>query len=319
MTFDIIKMGYFNPVLSFSHSGVRAMSDQDKSKEQLIEELKDMCLKMAELEAVQKSLNKKESRYREIVDETSAAIFVIQDGHVKFVNNATMKLTGYSKKEDLSSPAIETFVHPDDRDMVNQYHIRRLQGDNAPFRYDYRFVCKDGTVKWAEMNSSLIMWEGEPAGLCLVTDITERKRVEEALRSNEEKFRTVFETANDAIFLMDGEKFINWGIRMSPVTPTCCGLPRFGFRLGFGLPVLGLSRPPVELVDRRAFRMIWRSAIEFGMYIRPGSNQDGKPYGSLMCSYQPTFQQGGHSIHQRQEIVSDISILANHPMDIVVR
>ncbi|MHB8202476.1 MAG: hypothetical protein ACYDHG_02075 [Desulfomonilaceae bacterium] len=44
--------------------------------------------------------------------------------------------------------------------MVNQYNIRRLRGDSAPFRYDYRFVCKDGTVKWAAMTSSLIMWEG---------------------------------------------------------------------------------------------------------------------------------------------------------------
>ncbi|MCL5124225.1 MAG: PAS domain S-box protein [Deltaproteobacteria bacterium] len=184
------------------------MQDQDKTKEQLVEELKELRLRIAEFETVQQSLSEKESRCREIVDETSAAIFVIQDGQIKFLNNATMELTGYSRKEGLSSQAIETFVHPDDRDMVNQYHIRRLQGDNSPFRYDYRFVCKDGTVKWAEMNSSLIMWEGKPAGLCLVTDITERKRSEEALRSNEEKFRTLFETANDAIFLMDDERFI---------------------------------------------------------------------------------------------------------------
>ncbi len=184
------------------------MKDQEKTPEQLIDELNEMRRKVAELEAVQQSLSEKESRCREIVDETSAAIFVIQDGQIKFVNNATMELTGYSKEEGLSSQAIETFVHPDDRDMANQYRIRRQQGDNAPFHYDCRFVRKDGTVKWAEMNSSLIMWEGKPAGLCLVTDITERKRSEEALRSNEEKFRTLFETANDAIFLMDGEKFI---------------------------------------------------------------------------------------------------------------
>ena len=98
-------MGYFNHVLSFSHSGVRAMSDQDKSKEQLIEELKDMCLKMAELEAVQKSLNKKESRYREIVDETSAAIFVIQDGWIKYANQKTSEIVGYAIEEVLASAA----------------------------------------------------------------------------------------------------------------------------------------------------------------------------------------------------------------------
>ncbi|MGO8881287.1 MAG: PAS domain S-box protein, partial [Desulfomonilaceae bacterium] len=77
------------------------MSDQDKTKEQLIEELKDMRLKMAEFEAVQKLLSEKESQsqYREIVDEASQAIFVIQDGRIKFVNKATTELTGYSKDD----------------------------------------------------------------------------------------------------------------------------------------------------------------------------------------------------------------------------
>ena len=69
------------------------------TKEQLIEELKDMRLKMAEFEAVQKLLSEKESQYREIVDEASQAIFVIQDGRIKFVNKATTELTGYSKDD----------------------------------------------------------------------------------------------------------------------------------------------------------------------------------------------------------------------------
>ena len=49
------------------------------------------------------------------------------------------------------------------------------------------------------------------------------------------------------------------GIWMSPVTPTCCGLPCFGFRLGCGLPGLGLSQPSVEPTDRIAFPAIWTS------------------------------------------------------------
>ncbi len=184
------------------------MSDQDKTEDRLIAQLKDMCLKMAEFDAVQKSLNEEASLYREIINKASEAIFIIQDGRIKFVNQTATELTGYSKEEGLASQAIETFVHPDDRAMVNQYHIRRQQGDNAPFLYDFRFVSKDGTVKWVEMSSALIMWEGRPAGLCLATDITKRKRADDALRSSEERFRTLFETANDAIFLSDGPKFI---------------------------------------------------------------------------------------------------------------
>lgn len=185
---------------TFSASGVHAMSDHDKTIEQLIDELNEVRLEMAELKAAQKLLSEKESRYRDIVDKAGEAIFVIQGGRIKFVNQTATELTGYSKDEGLASQAIEAFVHPDDRDMVNQYHVRRLQGDNTPFRYDYRFLCRDGTVKWAEMNSSLIMWEGKPAGLCLVSDITERKQAEDALRESEIVHRTLCENIPGIVY-----------------------------------------------------------------------------------------------------------------------
>jgi two-component system cell cycle sensor histidine kinase/response regulator CckA len=199
------------------------MKDQEKTQEQLIDELNEMRRKVAELEAVQQSLSEKESRCREIVDETSAAIFVIQDGQIKFVNNATMELTGYSKEEGLSSQAIETFVHPDDRDMANQYRIRRQQGDNAPFHYDCRFVCKDGTVKWAEMNSSLIMWEGKPAGLCLLTDITERKRSEEVLQESEIVHRALCENIPGIVYRVE----LNEPVRMKFFNSTVYAITGF--------------------------------------------------------------------------------------------
>ncbi|MDA8407646.1 MAG: PAS domain S-box protein [Deltaproteobacteria bacterium] len=179
------------------------MQDHEKTQDQPIDELSEMRRKVAEFDAVQKSLTQSESRYREIVDKASEAIFIIQDERIKFVNRAATELTGYSKEEGLASQAIETFVHPDDRDVVNQYHIRRLQGDNAPFLYEFRFVSKDGTVKWAEMSSALIMWEGRPAGLCLAADITERKRVDEALRNSEERFRGMFERHSAVMLLIE--------------------------------------------------------------------------------------------------------------------
>ena len=176
------------------------MEDQDKTKTYLIDELNELPRKVTNSGTIEKSLAEEASIYRRIVDETNEAIFIIQDGMIKFFNKATLELTGYSAEEDLVCQAIETFVYLDDRDLVNQYHTRRLQGDKAHFRYEYRFVCQDGTVKWGEMNSSLIMWQGKPAGLCLVTDITERKLAEKALRESEQKFRRITENSTDALW-----------------------------------------------------------------------------------------------------------------------
>ena len=179
------------------------MQDQDKTKDRLIDELNEMRRKVAEFEAVQKSLNEKELRYREIVDKTNEAIFVVQDGWIKYANEKTSELTGYSREDALASAAIAAFVHPDDREMVAQYHASRLQGDETHYRYTYRNVRKDGNVQWVEMNSSLIMWKGRPASLCLMADITERKRAEESMRANEELFRAMFERHMAVMLLIE--------------------------------------------------------------------------------------------------------------------
>ena len=84
-------------------------------------------------------------------------------------------------------------IHPDDRDMVTKYHISRLQGEQAPNVYSFRIVDKVGDVKWLRVNSILINWEGKPAVLTFLSDITERKQAEVALRKSEEFNRALIE------------------------------------------------------------------------------------------------------------------------------
>ena len=163
------------------------MQDNEKTQDQLIDELNEMRSKVAESDSVQESLKEEKLRYLEIVDKTSEGIFVIQDGWIKFANKKASEITGYSVEEAVASIAIAAFVHPDDQEMLAQYHARRLQGDESQYQYPFRFIRNDGTVGWVEMNSSLIMWEGRPAALCLMAGITEHKQVEMALRESEQR------------------------------------------------------------------------------------------------------------------------------------
>jgi PAS domain S-box-containing protein len=87
--------------------------------------------------------------------------------------------------------------------MLAQYHARRLQGDESHYQYPFRYIRKDGTVGWLEMNSSLIMWEERPAALCLVTGITEIKQAELALRDSERKYRELTELLPQTVFEID--------------------------------------------------------------------------------------------------------------------
>ncbi|MGA8830396.1 MAG: PocR ligand-binding domain-containing protein, partial [Desulfomonilaceae bacterium] len=191
------------------------MLDQEKSKEQLLQELSEIRNKLDESEAARakheesrNSLNVPDE-CRQIVDRTSESIFVYQDGPIKFVNPACRKLTGYSEQEALAADAIVDFVHPDDREMVEQYYASRRQGATTPYEYPFRIVCKDRTVKWVEMKSSLIVWEGRPAALCLMTDITDRKLAEDALMASEENLRLKLSNLMSPEYKIEEDEFRN--------------------------------------------------------------------------------------------------------------
>jgi two-component system sensor histidine kinase/response regulator len=136
---------------------------------------------ITEQKQAEEALRTSEERYRLLVENANEVIVVAQDGMLKFVNRMTVELFGYSEQELTSRPFPE-FVHPDDRGMVVERHLRRLKGDVFQPRYAFRLVTRDGSIKWVEIGAVLINWEGRPATLSFINDITERKQAEEALQ-----------------------------------------------------------------------------------------------------------------------------------------
>ena len=139
-----------------------------------------------------------------MVDHASDAILVAQDGMMKFVNPRVQEITGYSEGELTSRPFPE-FIHPEDRQMVVERHQKRLQGKPVPAVYPFRIVTKTGEDCWVEIRAVTIPWQGKPATLNFLTDITERRKTEEALRKNEAKYRELVENANSIILRRDPE------------------------------------------------------------------------------------------------------------------
>lgn len=150
----------------------------------------------------EEALRESEEQYRTLVENADEAILVIQDGRIKFVNTRAVVAFGYSVQKFMSIPVFE-LVHPEDREMVIRRYLEKINGDAAPTRHTYRVLHKEGPVMWIEISSILIQWEGRPATLNLITDITDRKKAEDALREREEKYRTILESIEDGYFEQD--------------------------------------------------------------------------------------------------------------------
>ncbi|MBU2621086.1 MAG: PAS domain S-box protein [Proteobacteria bacterium] len=133
-------------------------------------------------------LRKSEEKYQILVENANETILVIQDGMVKFVNSKASESFGYTEQEFLSTPIFE-LIHPEDRDAVIERYLLKIHGDTTPTRHTYRIIHKIGEIQWIEISSVMIEWEGRPATLNLVMNITERVRAEEEKRNLEERLQ----------------------------------------------------------------------------------------------------------------------------------
>jgi len=135
------------------------------------------------------ALIESEEKYRVVVENAREAIFIAVKGMIKFSNNRTAEISGYSQEELVSRPFAE-FIHLDDLHMVAERHSRRLKGSDVPNTYSFRIVCKSGDIKWVELAAVLITWEGKPAILNFLNDVTDRRRLEDE-RQRVEKLESV--------------------------------------------------------------------------------------------------------------------------------
>ncbi|HQI82632.1 MAG TPA: PAS domain S-box protein, partial [Deltaproteobacteria bacterium] len=157
-------------------------------------------------------LEDSEEKYRQVVENANEYIVVVQDEQVRYLNRKARSLPCLQDGELLDTHFL-SHIHPDDADMVCDYHARRIQGGEVPCIYTFRIVDRSKRTYIVENNAVLIQWEGRPATLNFLTDITDARRMEEELRQSEERNRLYLENATDIIFILDPE------LRIQSISP----------------------------------------------------------------------------------------------------
>ncbi|MHB1457628.1 MAG: PAS domain S-box protein [Armatimonadota bacterium] len=163
---------------------------------------------ITEQKRAEKALLESEEKYRLLIDYANESIIVAQDGLLKFANPMALSLLeGYAEPDVIEKPFID-FIFPDDRAMVIENHRRRVMDEVLPPRYAFRVVTYGGSIKWVELNVASILWQGRPATLNFLTDITERKCVEDMLQIERENLTAIFASSPVGMFLLDGDMMI---------------------------------------------------------------------------------------------------------------
>ena len=145
---------------------------------------------ITERKLTEEALRKSEEKHRFLVDNANDAIFIAQDGLIKFPNPKTLAILGYSEDELARIPYMD-LVHQDDRSILSEVRQKRDGGKEVTTTYSIRVRNRGGEEIWAQISSVPIAWEDRPATLNFVRDITIQKKAEEELRNSVDKLRKI--------------------------------------------------------------------------------------------------------------------------------
>jgi diguanylate cyclase (GGDEF)-like protein/PAS domain S-box-containing protein len=155
-------------------------------------------------------LEASEARYRNIFENAYDIVYVHDlDGNYLSINSAAERVFGYTRDEALKMN-LRQIASPDHLEQAI-YQLNKKKTGTPQTSYEMDCVAKDGSTLTLEINSCVIYNDGEPVAVQgIARDVTERKKAEADLRESEEKFRTVTETASDAIITVDEQGTISF-------------------------------------------------------------------------------------------------------------
>lgn len=183
------------------------MKDKEKSKERLIDELTRLRQQITELKAsetgrkrAEDALRKSEEKHRTLFDTSPNGIVIATpDGKILDANQAYLDMLGYTL-EELKDMTYQQFT-PEKWHKKEEEAVKSFLSGKGYGCFEKEYIKKDGTILPVSLTGWLIkdnQADPEKMGV-FVQDITQRKRAEEVLKESEEKFRDLFENANDLI------------------------------------------------------------------------------------------------------------------------
>ncbi|UGV41407.1 PAS domain S-box protein [Methanococcoides orientis] len=173
--------------------------DQENEQLYFVAQIEDIT----EYKLAEKALEESERKFKDLFNYSRDAIIIHDmDFNILEVNERASYYLGYSKDE-LLQMSISNLTSDDCRSRIASISEDLIEGRYSHF--DSIATRKDGSEFLYEASLRLIDYQNNPAILVIARDITERKEYDNLLKESEQKFRNLFESANDSIFINDLE------------------------------------------------------------------------------------------------------------------
>ncbi|OQX89052.1 hypothetical protein B6D60_00025 [candidate division KSB1 bacterium 4484_87] len=144
-----------------------------------------------------------EARYRQFVENSLEGLYIVQDNCIRFCNQRLAEIFGYDDKDEMIGLHIRNLVSVQDWNAVKTKIDEQISGVLPVVHYEFIGVRKDGENISLETLGAPIVYDNKPAIQCVIRDVTLHKKAQIELQQSEKKFRYLFESSPDAIYVLD--------------------------------------------------------------------------------------------------------------------
>lgn len=142
---------------------------------------------VTEYEETEETLAESENMFRDLAEKSLVGIYLIQDGAFKHVNPRLAEIFGYTVEEMMNNKKPQDLVLPEDWPIVEENLLKRTSGEIESLHFNWRGITKDERIISVEVYGSRTTYQGRPAIIGTLLDITERKHAEEELKRKVEE------------------------------------------------------------------------------------------------------------------------------------
>jgi PAS domain S-box-containing protein len=160
------------------------------------------AIDITERKKTEDSLRESEARFRSLIESAPECIFLQSAGRFVYLNDAACRLFGAARPEDLLGKNFMEMMAPEYRDMIRErIRLQKETGNPAPLM-EQEYLRMDGSRVPVETTAVSITYQNTDAHMVFIRDITERKRIERALRESQTQLESIFLAAPIAIGLV---------------------------------------------------------------------------------------------------------------------
>ena len=184
------------------YSAIQEWTVEDENFIGSIADFVSLVYAASERRRAEDALKESEKKYRDLVENIDEMLYSIDRSEtVIYVSPTCTTLLGFSPDELIGRP-FTRFIHPEDLEEIQGNFLGVLNGRGNSS--EFRIIRKDGGICWARSSSNPNYQENEIIGITgIISDVTDRKLAEEALKESEERYRTLIEESMDAVLVLD--------------------------------------------------------------------------------------------------------------------